>query len=251
MKAATSFVALLLAVLLSLVGCSQQAAESDQIAETSVEVTAPEFAAAEQVVEFEDLGWQLYAQLDGDLNVVAYHCCEQGVEVEFANGDVNTYSYESAGAEHVEEMRVLAEAGDGLGAYIEANARTSYEEYVAPVACTDCSGDGKVSCSRCGGKGATYCGECGGDGIITCHFCKGAKRLSCSQCDGTGVLPSGRDCLMCGGSGFTTCPFCKGSGTEKCTACGGTPKTVCSTCGGSGQLDCDTCSGSGFIVEGR
>ncbi|GKY87392.1 hypothetical protein [Sinisalibacter aestuarii] len=69
-----------------------------------------------------------YKDLDGDSNVVAYEYGGDWIEVEFASGTARfyLYTYNSAGALHVEAMKRLADLGDGLNAYINVNVRKDY-----------------------------------------------------------------------------------------------------------------------------
>lgn len=155
---------------------------------------------------FEDQGWLNYRNLDGDSNVVAYHIGEDYIEVEFADGAVYKYTYDSAGAINVERMKDLAEAGDGLNAYIDFNAKYLYEGYVAPVVCDVCLGAGGSVCPVCGGSGNDYCTMCDGTG-----------RDDCWICDGVGWKP----CILCDSMGATICVWCRGAGLTECYTCGG------------------------------
>ncbi|ENX07768.1 hypothetical protein [Acinetobacter courvalinii] len=69
-----------------------------------------------------------YLDLDGDSGVVAYEIGETYIKVKF-NGTykIYTYSYRSAGANRVEDMKRLARSGDGLNSYIMRYAKKLYE----------------------------------------------------------------------------------------------------------------------------
>ena len=69
-----------------------------------------------------------YLDLDGDSGVVAYEIGETYIKVKF-NGTykIYTYSYRSAGANRVEDMKQLARNGNGLNSYIMRYAKNLYE----------------------------------------------------------------------------------------------------------------------------
>ena len=61
-----------------------------------------------------------------DSGVTAYKIERDNIKVVF--GDmVYTYSYQSAGKEHVENMKQLARHGAGLSTYISKNVKEHYE----------------------------------------------------------------------------------------------------------------------------
>lgn len=70
---------------------------------------------------------QRYANLSGDSGVVEYELGRVSIAVKFQDGPTYLYTYASAGALHVEEMKKLAAAGRGLCTYISRNVRNSYE----------------------------------------------------------------------------------------------------------------------------
>ncbi|WP_286266942.1 hypothetical protein [Thalassotalea atypica] len=68
-----------------------------------------------------------YSDIYGDSNIVGYQVDETSLTVWFK--DVVTpyiYSYMSAGAEHIEVMKILAASGRGLNDYINNNVRFKY-----------------------------------------------------------------------------------------------------------------------------
>lgn len=69
-----------------------------------------------------------YGNLDGDSGAVRYEYGADWIEVEFQRGRERfyTYTYTSAGREHVEQMKMLADAGDGLNAYINKYVAKRY-----------------------------------------------------------------------------------------------------------------------------
>ncbi|GAA4461533.1 hypothetical protein GCM10023093_06340 [Nemorincola caseinilytica] len=50
--------------------------------------------------------------------VRGYEYDEEGITVQFISGDVYHYTYASAGATHIEAMKQLADAQQGLSTYI-------------------------------------------------------------------------------------------------------------------------------------
>lgn len=69
---------------------------------------------------------QRYRRLSGESGVVAYDIGEREIAVEFVDGKVYTYSYASSGQAHVEQMKLLAQAGQGLCGYISKYVRDNY-----------------------------------------------------------------------------------------------------------------------------
>lgn len=69
---------------------------------------------------------QPYANSGGNSGVSAYEPGEESITVQFKGGSVYLYTYQSAGAQHIEQMKVLAVAGQGLGSYINTHVRKAY-----------------------------------------------------------------------------------------------------------------------------
>jgi hypothetical protein len=67
-----------------------------------------------------------YQNRSGNSGVVAYEIVEDGIRVRFVDGATYTYTFESAGRAHVERMRKLAQAGEGLSGYIATHVRHRY-----------------------------------------------------------------------------------------------------------------------------
>lgn len=61
---------------------------------------------------------EAYKNLGGNSAVIAYDMGPDWITVEFFDGAMYRYTYASAGARHVEEMKRLAVAGRGLNGYI-------------------------------------------------------------------------------------------------------------------------------------
>jgi hypothetical protein len=71
---------------------------------------------------------QAYTDVNGDSGVAAFAIGDDYIEVQFKKtGKTYKYSYASAGQHAIEQMKLLALAGDGLNAFIVRNVRTGYE----------------------------------------------------------------------------------------------------------------------------
>lgn len=67
---------------------------------------------------------QHYLDLNHDSGVANYEIGKEFIRVQFKKtSKVYTYSYSSAGYQHVENMKQLAQYGDGLNAYINHHTR--------------------------------------------------------------------------------------------------------------------------------
>lgn len=70
---------------------------------------------------------QKYADIDNDSGVDSYQIDDTSITVLFKGGSKPyTYSYESAGQHHIDQMKQLARSGDGLNAYINHNVKYKY-----------------------------------------------------------------------------------------------------------------------------
>jgi hypothetical protein len=67
-----------------------------------------------------------YQNRSGNSGVTAYEILEDGIRVRFVDGEIYTYTFESAGREDVERMQVLARSGEGLSGYIATHVRHRY-----------------------------------------------------------------------------------------------------------------------------
>ena len=67
-----------------------------------------------------------YRRLAGDSGVVAYRSDAKAITVKFVDGRQYTYTYASAGEHHIEQMKLLAHAGQGLCGYISKHVRDNY-----------------------------------------------------------------------------------------------------------------------------
>ncbi len=71
---------------------------------------------------------QKYRDIDNDSGVDSFDIGQDSIIVKFTGTTrLYVYSYRTAGARHVEAMKRLALAGDGLNAYINAHVKDRYE----------------------------------------------------------------------------------------------------------------------------
>ena len=67
-----------------------------------------------------------YKNLSGKSEVAAYELEKDGVRVSFTNQSLFRYSNQSAGRENVSKMKVLAQAGKGLGTFITSTVKDKF-----------------------------------------------------------------------------------------------------------------------------
>lgn len=67
-----------------------------------------------------------YRDVDGDSGVAAYEIGDNSITVKFKDGAVYLYTDASAGPRHIEQMKRLARAGDGLNSYINLHVKKRY-----------------------------------------------------------------------------------------------------------------------------
>lgn len=71
---------------------------------------------------------QMYKNLGGNSNIRCYEIGDDYIDVIFyGTAKTYRYSYASAGRQHVEQMKRLAQQGMGLNSYIMTNAHFLYE----------------------------------------------------------------------------------------------------------------------------
>ena len=71
---------------------------------------------------------QRYANIGGDSGVSGFEIHDSSITVSFTGTSRSyTYSYSSAGQHHIEAMKQLAVAGNGLNAYINHNVKFKYD----------------------------------------------------------------------------------------------------------------------------
>jgi hypothetical protein len=69
-----------------------------------------------------------YSNIGGDSGVSAYEIGVDYIKVKFSGtGKTYTYSYRKAGSHHVENMKNLAQSGNGLNSYINRNVKYLYD----------------------------------------------------------------------------------------------------------------------------
>lgn len=71
---------------------------------------------------------QKYADINNDSGVDKFEINDASITVWFKGTSRSyTYSYSKAGQNHVEQMKKLAVAGDGLNEYINYNVKFDYD----------------------------------------------------------------------------------------------------------------------------
>ncbi len=69
-----------------------------------------------------------YANLGGDSGVESYEIGDDSITVVFSTGVLPyRYTYASAGAANIEQMKSLAQRGEGLNEFINRYVRDKYE----------------------------------------------------------------------------------------------------------------------------
>ena len=69
-----------------------------------------------------------YQNLGGDSGIVAYEIGAESIQVEFSDGSQYLYTYASTGANDIEKMKSLAQAGEGLNEFINKHVRKRYAQ---------------------------------------------------------------------------------------------------------------------------
>jgi hypothetical protein len=69
---------------------------------------------------------QHYSNLSGSSGVIAYHTGSNYIDIQFQDGSIYRYTYNSAGLDEVEEMKQLAALGKGLTTFINQHVRENY-----------------------------------------------------------------------------------------------------------------------------
>lgn len=67
-----------------------------------------------------------YRNIIGDSGVSAYEIGADFIRVQFSTGATYLYTYSSAGSVNIEQMKVLAQKGDGLNSFINTRVRKLY-----------------------------------------------------------------------------------------------------------------------------
>lgn len=67
-----------------------------------------------------------YKNLGGDSGVVAFEVGPDSIKVQFRDGSIYLYNYQSTGKDNVEHMKGLAAGGVGLNSFISRVVRKAY-----------------------------------------------------------------------------------------------------------------------------
>ncbi|HCC49055.1 MAG TPA: hypothetical protein DEQ38_13205 [Elusimicrobia bacterium] len=71
-----------------------------------------------------------YKNLSGKSTVAQFELAKDSVKVRFTNQSVYLYSNQATGMANVTQMKTLAEAGKGLGTFIEAKVKDTFARKV-------------------------------------------------------------------------------------------------------------------------
>lgn len=71
-----------------------------------------------------------YKNLSGKSSVATFELAKDSVKVRFTNQSVYLYSNQATGMDNVRQMKTLAEAGKGLGTFIESKVKDKYARKV-------------------------------------------------------------------------------------------------------------------------
>jgi hypothetical protein len=69
---------------------------------------------------------QRYKNLNGDSGVTAYESQATSIRIQFQEGAVYLYDYQSAGKKNIETMKKLAASGKGLSTFISQEVQERY-----------------------------------------------------------------------------------------------------------------------------
>lgn len=69
---------------------------------------------------------EIYKNLGGNSNARAYEIESESIKVQFGDGSIYLYTYQSAGEGNIEQMKVLAVAGKGLNSFIMRHVKKAY-----------------------------------------------------------------------------------------------------------------------------
>ncbi|MCF8278325.1 MAG: hypothetical protein K9J17_16475 [Flavobacteriales bacterium] len=71
-----------------------------------------------------------YKNNSGSSIVVAYQLKANGIAVKFTDGGIYEYDEKHTGKQHIKHMKQFAEAGEGLGTYIQTVTKYGYSKQV-------------------------------------------------------------------------------------------------------------------------
>jgi len=69
---------------------------------------------------------QHYKDLNNDSGILAYESGDDYIKVQFKDGAIYLYNYNKPGSQHIEEMKRLANNGNGLNSYIGKYVKSNY-----------------------------------------------------------------------------------------------------------------------------
>ncbi len=69
-----------------------------------------------------------YENLSGNSGVTAYEIGNDWIKAQFLHEWIYLYTVESAGSSNIEEMKSLAQSGQGLSGFISRNVKYNYAE---------------------------------------------------------------------------------------------------------------------------
>lgn len=67
-----------------------------------------------------------YKDINNDSGVEMYEIGPDYIDVKFSGPKIYKYTYQTAGAVHIEKMKMLAKNGDGLNSYIMRNVKSLF-----------------------------------------------------------------------------------------------------------------------------
>lgn len=67
-----------------------------------------------------------YKDISGDSGIAAYTVGDDYIKVQFADGEIYLYNYNTNGKNNIEEMKVLASKGKGLATFINKYIRENF-----------------------------------------------------------------------------------------------------------------------------
>lgn len=67
-----------------------------------------------------------YKNLGGNSSVIAYEIGYDSIKVQFGDGSIYLYNYQSTGKDNIERMKELAKSGMGLNSFIGRFVKKAY-----------------------------------------------------------------------------------------------------------------------------
>jgi hypothetical protein len=69
---------------------------------------------------------EIYKNFGGNSNARAYEIENDSIKVQFGDGSVHLYTYQSAGRNNIEHMKTMVVTGRGLNSFIMRHIRKAY-----------------------------------------------------------------------------------------------------------------------------